>query len=55
MAPVNHARMLSKRAKRHLDEYLSTGLGHNNTNGLATLRKVGRPCTRLNEFGFPEP
>jgi hypothetical protein len=41
-------------AKRRLDEYLQD-LGYNNQNGDEVLKKIGKPCTKINEFGFPTP
>lgn len=46
-------KQLSSSAKRHLDEYLWTKLDYDNTNGDDVLNKIGRPCTTINEFGFP--
>jgi hypothetical protein len=43
------------RAKKRLDDYLCNKLSYHNTNGAAVLSRIGKPCSRVNEFGFPAP
>ena len=46
---------ISATAKQCLDQYLSTRLKYNNENGDVILNLIGKPCTTINEFGFPAP
>jgi len=46
---------ISATAKQYLDTYLWEKLGYNNENGDAILAAIGKPCAKINAFGFPTP